>query len=53
MNIFDELPYDEIERHITDELYGYSETTDYEFMSDEELDQLEKDIWGKMITHEI
>ena len=44
MNIFDEMPYDEAEKYI-DELYGYSESTDYEFLSDEELERLEEEVW--------
>lgn len=44
MNIFDELPYDEIEKYY-DEVYRYSETSDYEFWSDDELERLERDIW--------
>lgn len=44
MNIFDELPYDEIEKYYG-EVYGYSETLDYEFWSDDELGRLEQDIW--------
>lgn len=45
MNTFFEEPYDEMDQH-DDYIYGYSETTDYEFMSDEELEALEKEVWN-------
>ena len=41
--------YDEIATHI-DEVYGYCETSDYEFWSDDELGRLEQSIfWKEMI----
>ena len=43
--IFEDLSYDEVDQH-DDYIYGYSESTDYEFMSDEELEALEKQVWG-------
>ena len=42
---FFEEPYDEVDQH-EDFIGGYTETTDYEFMSDEELEALEKEVWG-------
>lgn len=42
-NFFEE-PYDEVD-HYEDFIGGYTETTDYEFMSDEELEALEKEVW--------
>ena len=42
---FDEIPYDEVSQH-EDYIGGYTETTDYEFLSDSELESLEKEVWG-------
>ena len=42
---FEDIPYDEVD-HYDDYCYGYSESTDFEFMSDEELEALEKQVWG-------
>lgn len=42
---FEDIPYDEVDQH-EDFIGGYCETTDYEFMSDEELEALEKEVWG-------
>lgn len=28
-----------------DYIYGYTETTDYEFLSDSELEAIEKEVW--------
>ena len=42
--IFEDI-YDEVD-HYDDYCYGYSESTDFEFMSDEELEALEKEVWG-------
>lgn len=43
--IFEDIPYDEVDQY-QDFIGGYSESTDYEFMSDEELEALEKEVWG-------
>lgn len=42
---FDEIPMDEVDQY-HDFIGGYTETTDFEFMSDEELEALEKEVWG-------
>ena len=42
---FFEDTYDEVDQY-HDFIGGYTETTDYEFMSDEELEALEKEVWG-------
>ena len=39
-----EIPYDEVNQY-EDFINGYCETTDFEFMSDEELAALEKEMW--------
>ena len=31
-----------------DYIYGYTETSDYEFLSDEELERIEMEIWGNV-----
>ena len=41
---FFEIPYDEVEYH--ESIGGYSESTDFEFMSDSELEALEQEVWG-------
>ena len=41
---FFEEPYDEVEQYY-EYCYGYQESTDYEFLSDEELEALEKEVW--------
>ena len=43
--IFEDIPYDEVD-HYEDFIGGYCESTDYEFMSDEELEALQDSIWG-------
>ena len=43
--IFEDIPYDEVDQY-QDFIGGYSESTDYEFMSDEELEALQDSIWG-------
>ena len=43
--IFEDISYDEVDQY-QDFIGGYSESTDYEFMSDEELEALEKQVWG-------
>lgn len=45
LTIFEDIPYDEVDQY-QDFIGGYSESTDYEFMSDEELEALEKEVWG-------
>ena len=40
-----EIPYDEVDQY-QDFIGGYTETSDFEFMSDEELEALEKEVWG-------
>lgn len=42
---FFEIPYDEVDQH-EDFIGGYTETSDFEFMSDEELHALQDSIWG-------
>lgn len=42
---FFEEPYDEVDQYY-DFIGGYSESTDYEFMSDEELAALEREVWN-------
>ena len=42
---FFEIPYDEVD-HYEDSIGGYTETSDFEFMSDEELQALQDSIWG-------
>ena len=42
---FDEIISDEVDQH-EDFIGGYTETSDFEFMSDEELEALEKEVWG-------
>ena len=41
---FDEEPTDAADQY-HEYIGGYSETTDYEFMSDSELESLEKEVW--------
>ena len=43
--IFEDISYDEVDQY-QDFIGGYSESTDYEFMSDEELEALQDSIWG-------
>ena len=43
--IFEDIAYDEVDQY-QDFIGGYSESTDYEFMSDEELEALERSVWG-------
>ena len=43
--IFEDIAYDEVDQY-QDFIGGYSESTDYEFMSDEELEALQDSIWG-------
>ena len=43
--IFEDITYDEVDQH-DDFIGGYCESTDYEFMSDEELQALQDSIWG-------
>ena len=43
--IFEDIPYDEVDQYY-DYCYGYSESTDYEYLSDEELENLQDSIWG-------
>ena len=43
--IFEDITYDEVDQY-HDFIGGYSESTDYEFMSDEELEALQDSIWG-------
>lgn len=43
--IFEDLSYDEVDQY-QDFIGGYTETSDFEFMSDEELEALEKEVWG-------
>ena len=43
--IFEDIAYDEVDQY-QDFIGGYSESTDFEFMSDEELEALEKQVWG-------
>ena len=42
---FFEIPYDEVD-HYEDSIGGYTETSDFEFMSDIELEALQDSIWG-------
>lgn len=37
--------YDEVDQY-QDFIGGYTETSDFEFMSDEELEALERSVWG-------
>jgi len=41
---FFEIPCDEVD-HYEDSIGGYTETTDYEFLSDSELEAIEKEVW--------
>ena len=43
--IFEDITYDEVDQY-HDYCYGYSESTDYEYLSDEELENLQDSIWG-------
>ena len=40
-----EIPYDEVDQY-QDFIGGYTETSEFEFMSDEELEALERSVWG-------
>ena len=42
--IFEDIPYDEGDQY-QDFIGGYTETSDFEFMSDEELEALERSVW--------
>ena len=43
--IFEDISYDEVDQY-QDFIGGYTETSEFEFMSDEELEALEKEVWG-------
>lgn len=43
--IFEDIQYDEVDQY-QDFIGGYTETSDFEFMSDEELEALERSVWG-------
>ena len=43
--IFEDIHYDEVDQY-QDFIGGYTETSDFEFMSDEELEALQDSIWG-------
>lgn len=43
--IFEDIPYDEVDQY-QDFIGGYTETSEFEFMSDEELEALQDSIWG-------
>ena len=43
--IFEDITYDEVD-HYEDSIGGYTETSDFEFMSEEELQALQDSIWG-------
>lgn len=43
--IFEDIAYDEVDQY-EDFIGGYTETSEFEFMSDEELEALEKEVWG-------
>lgn len=42
--LFEDIPYDEVDQY-HESIGGYSESTDYEFMSDSELEALEQEVW--------
>ena len=43
--IFEDIPYDEVDQY-EDFIGGYTETSEFEFMSDEELEALQDSICG-------